>query len=103
MIYKGFCLRNKNTKTLLILFIFHQKIVESSRRSFLERIVNLSIAGAGASLIGGIGYLAATEPPFPNYIFHGEIDGEHIALYRGKLTPIEDLQGQASVKINPHQ
>ena len=46
--------------------------------------------------MGGIGYLAATEPPFPNYIFHGEIDGEHIALYRGKLRPIEDLQGHKS-------
>ena len=64
-------------------------MTEFSRRSLLERILNLSIAGAGASLVGGVGYLVATEPPFPNYIFHGEIDGEHIAMYHPKQRLID--------------
>ena len=51
------------------------------KTEFFGKNSNFSIGGASVSLMGGIGYLAATEPAFPNYIFHAKIDGEHIALY----------------------
>ena len=71
-------------------------MTEFSRRSLLEKILTVSIGGAGISLMGGIGYLAATEPSFPNYIFHGEIDGEHIALYPPKQAPIDRFRPRSN-------
>ena len=70
-------------------------MAEYSKRSFLEEILNLS--RASAALIG-LCLVASTEPSFPNYIFHGEIDGEHIALYPPKQAPLERF-GPGSHKL----
>ena len=71
-------------------------MAELSRRSFLEKIIVRTVGGLLATEIGVSVYYYATRPQFPDYLFHGEIDGEHLALYRGRTTPVEDLQGHRS-------